>query len=170
MSLEDGFAPASDFRAVLSEQRGRQTFTIMRGPDGQFAHCLLSRSLLVGDGGGGGMAPIPPIGDPGADSLDLAMIGAIGPSRNTAFGISLPSDPRTANYAYGRAGADVASLVLHTRSQGDVTATLQAGLWAASWPSPDDSTDFTDVTATLTLTDGSSREVDINALALPWSD
>lgn len=165
---QEGFADPADFRAVLSERRGPYTFTVMRGPQGQFADCVIATSWWSGGGGGGSITPAPPTATPGPDRIDTAVVGALGPSRRTVFGIPLPGQEQSRSYAYGRAGADVAAVVLHTRSQGDVAASVQHGLWAGWWPSSADAPEVGGVRATLTLRDGSTREADLDAAHVPW--
>lgn len=173
----DGFPDAGQLRAVVSEKRGPFTFTVMRGPQGQFADCLLQTSwwrelVSAGDSGSGGgsMTPVPPVPDPAPDGIDTAMLGAVGPSQRTAFGLRLPGDSRARSYAYGRAGAQVVTVVLHTRAQGDLTASVQNGLWAAWWPSPGDAPEVSGPEATVTLRDGTTRRVSLDATAMRWSE
>lgn len=169
-----GFPEASELRAVVSERRGPFTFTVLRGPQGQFADCLLQasgwRGLLSGGGAGAGsMTPIPPVAQPGPDAIDTAMLGAVGPSRRTVFGIPMPRDSRARSYAYGRVGAQVTGVVLHTRAQSDLVASVQNGLWAAWWPSAGDDPEVNGIRATITLRDGNTREVSLDAASIPWS-
>lgn len=170
--LAPGFAQAADFRSVLSERRGPYTFTVMRGPQGQFADCMMEADWfgfgLGNRGGGGSMTPVPPTPPPAADHIDMATNSAVGPSRRSMFGITLPGDAQTRNFAYGRAAADVVAVTLHTRAQGDVQASMQGGLWAAWWPSPAEDPEIEGVTATLTLRDGSTRQVGLDPLNIPW--
>lgn len=166
---EPGFAHVEDLTATLTEQRGPFTMTVMRGPDGQFADCLLeSRWLWSGGGGAGSASPVPPTADPAADQLDVASAGAVGPSVRTILGLELPRTHQLRNYAYGRAGDDVTAVTLRSPNQGEVQATVQDGLWAAWWPSPEDEPEIEGITATVTLADGSTREVELDDVQIPW--
>ncbi len=162
---------AADLHTALSERRGRFTFTVMRGPRGEFADCLLESSWFWdGPSGGGGISRAPSTPAPAAGAIDTASTGASGTGRMTFFGIPLPRDSRARSYAYGRAGADVTSVVLHTSAQGDVRASMAEGLWAAWWPSPESDPEVGGTTATLTLRDGTTRQVSLDDLQIPPPD
>src|SRR5699024_2104880 len=107
---EEGFADAADLRATLTEQRGPFTFTVMRGPEGQFADCILESRWGSQGSGAGSTTPAPPTPDPAPDQVDTATLGAVGPSTRTILGITLPQDRQVRSYAYGRAGADVTAV------------------------------------------------------------
>lgn len=164
---EPGFVAPAQLRSVLSERRGPYTFTVMRGPRGQFADCMID-SWWAGGGGGGAMTPLLPTPPPARSAIDTVTAGAVGPSRRTIFGITMPGDPQSRSYMYGRAGTEVTAVVLHTRSQGDVSASVQNGVWAAWWPSPGEVPEIGGVQATVTTRDGSSRAVDLDSLSQPW--
>lgn len=166
-----GYASAKDFHAVLSERRGPFTFTVMRGPQGQFADCLLQTRWWGGlESGGGTMTGTPTTGPVAADRIDTAISGAVGPSTRSIFGIDLPGDGQIRNYTYGRAGSDVTGVVVHTTTRGDIAASVQNGVWVAWWPSPGERPDIEALTATTTLRDGRTEQLPLDELRIPWSD
>ncbi|MFX0539112.1 hypothetical protein ACQBAT_14380 [Ornithinimicrobium sp. Y1847] len=165
-----GISPASDLRVALTESRGPFTFTVMRGPEGQFADCLLSGGWSGrASTGGGGTSPAPPTPDPEPTGIDLAMAGAVGGERTRLFGLVDVGEAGIHTYAYGRVGHDVTALTLHT-PRGPVQASLQAGLWAGWWPSEVDHLGLAPLPATITLRDGTTRDLDLTDVQLDWSE
>lgn len=150
----------------LVEQRGRWQLTLVRGDDGTVGMCM---GTLPSDGSGIGGLTLPRT--PARASVTVI-------DDNGVFDFA-SRDPRVINgwfgepdmeghhYISGVAGDLVGSIVLHT-ADGDVTASLTDGLWAAWWPIsyPDraDSAGTGPTAATLTLTDGSTVSLDATQL------
>ena len=169
-----GFTDPTRMKAALTERRGPWTFTILRGPEGQLGDCLFQQQpsfLRWGNGSGGGSMSGPaPAADPTGSDVDQAILGAVGGSRRT-LGPLTWGDDSSMVYTYGRAGEDVASVVIHTEEHGAVTASVQNGIWAAWWPSGSEPTmPFDHLRATVTATDGSAREVDLATLGWDHSE
>ncbi|MGO0575890.1 hypothetical protein [Ornithinimicrobium panacihumi] len=167
---EMGFVDPATMRAALTERRGPWTFTILRGPDGQLGDCLLGRSrlsMLGGGSGGGGMSGTPATPDPTGAELDTAMAGSLSSSPSWWEQIIGRDQAQGLSYVYGRAGEDVRGVVVHTPDQGEVTASVQNGIWAAWWP-VEEGRYPSGLTATVTIADGTSRDVDVDELLLAW--
>ena len=85
-----------------------------------------------------------------------------------------PQDIHTVISIYGRVGSEVTDLVFHTYDVGDVMATVAQGWFTAWWPARagDENSAFiaTDMfaDATVTLSDGSSFEAPLSAIAHGW--
>lgn len=155
-------------RALLTEKRGPWTFTVMVGPEGQLGDCLQNHSWVPFSGrgsSGGSLSGIPATPAPQGADVDLAIGSAL--SGGSTMG-PFQRDHQSMAYMYGRAGEDVRSVVLHTPEQGDVTASVQNGVWAAWWPQ-DEARYPEGTTATVVAADGTSREVDLDAAALDWT-
>ena len=149
--------PLPDLEVALAEQRGDWTYTVMTTSDDQYVDCMmqLDRGLLgnlLGAPfyrGAGGLADLPPQA-PDPEQIEAVMYGGTGDNSDVAvLAVS------------GRAGAEVASVVAHTPTTGDVQATVQDGFWAAWWPAELDRVagpEMDGLSFTVTLRDGSTFE------------
>lgn len=166
---EPSKAEVDSMKTVIADRRGNATYGIMLG-DGWMADCMTfsetrwfwpfsnyigsAASMVV-------RTPTTPVPAEGVSDINRSGMG-------TAVE---PDDPAFATLN-GRVGSDVRGVVLHT-PEGDVTATVASGWMGAWWPttwggvekwSAGDSS--IRVSATLTLSDGSTREIaDINEFA-----
>jgi hypothetical protein len=143
-------------RVYVAEQRGSWTLVYASNRSGTSERvCLLHHDKPFGtigaDGDAHTAAEVP------ADAAH-GSIGGVMSGKNSSMRSST-----------GIVGDDVERLVLHTRAQGPVTATINDGHYAAWWPdSPtteaaenaDTAPEFTHVT--LTLKDGSTRDMRVD--------
>lgn len=106
---------------VLSERRGDDALALLRGRDGLLIVC--HQHLVPGEPVGGS-SETRMTEDPSPDGLIS--------DRGSAFANDEGSPiVRTVT---GRVGSDVTAVTVHTREQGDVTATVRNGYFAAWWP------------------------------------
>jgi hypothetical protein len=114
----DGDLPGNgELRVVLAERRGQWTFALLADAN-NVAHCLQNDNTTVdtsrGQSSGSEVAPRP-----------------------TAKGVTtITMLNGRLSTAYGRAGAEVAKVVVDG-PDGPVTATVKGGYWAAWWPGQD---------------------------------
>ncbi|MCJ1699982.1 hypothetical protein MT356_09635 [Rathayibacter festucae] len=109
--------------------------------------------LSAGSGGGfWEMAEATPAEPLSGDAVQVASSGSHG------------SGDAAVAYAFGFAGADVASVVLHEDGVAPIVATLEDGFWTAWWPVADDLGAGPSGTLTVTTGDGASREITIESL------
>ncbi len=136
---------------VASEQRGAWTLVVLGDDRGFDATCISEDRLLGGSAFGsmGYATDAPTVGE--RDVL-------------VTSGGSGGSSGRMVSVLVGLVGPQVAGVTVHTPDHGDVVATVAAGHLAAWWPgpvgvTPDDPILDTTPPATVTYTDGSTREV-----------
>lgn len=109
---------------VLVEGRGPWTFVLLGGAEGFETTCLLRDNGPGEEVTGGGYS-----GTLGASKVD--------PNLAVTNGTRAQSDDDSSyREITGRVGSNVASVVLNTRQQGSVKATVQDGYFAAWWPGP----------------------------------
>jgi hypothetical protein len=146
----------------LVEQRGRWQMTLVRGEDGTVAMCMHNLPDDLGSTGGLHLpkAPAP------ASFTVIHNGGFFNPvSRNPMINNGWFGEPEMEGHHYisGVAGEQVTGIVLHT-VDGDVTASMAAGLWAAWWPVAYPTGDAPMSTgptgATVFLADGGTVELD----------
>lgn len=135
--------------AVLVEQRGTSNFTVLADS----SLCLDVTGLPGLEEGGplkAGGRDIVPAQEQGADHVQVIHAGSLGGIGIATAGDELADGATTAGYmsVTGRAGADVANIVIHRVGRGDITASLQNGWFAAWWPSLDRPTSLTVTTTT----------------------
>ena len=166
---ENGFGPTATeptWSGGLVEQRGRWQLTLVRGDDGTVGMCM---HTLPDDGSSTGGLNLPRV--PAPDSVTVIDNNGVFDhvSRNPMVIDGWFGEPEMEGHHYvsGVAGDLVAGIVLHT-GDGEVTASLVDGLWAAWWPVPYSvggrPTDTGPTGATLTLTNGTTVELDAVAL------
>jgi hypothetical protein len=133
---------------VLVERRGDWTYVVLGGAGGFEATCLLRDNGPGMEVTGGGYV----------GTLEAATLA---PNTVVTHGSNaLSGDDSSYREITGRVGSDVASVVLNTRQQGPVTATVHGGYFAAWWPGPPIvgmQGPGTEPTITLILKDGTSR-------------
>jgi hypothetical protein len=119
MSKEDfggGLSKIGDLTVVLAERRGQWIYALVANGD-NVAGCLRNENDHTADG----------------NSISSSSGSAVAP-RPTARGITtITMVGSSFSEIYGRAGADVASVVVNG-TEGRVTATVKGGYWAAWWP------------------------------------
>lgn len=147
----------------LVEQRGRWLTTIVRGDDGTVGMCM---HTLPSTGSATGSRSLP--ATPAAGSVtvldDIGVFDVVSSNPMVANGWFGEPEMEGHHIISGVADDAVTSIVLHTEA-GEVTASLVDGLWAAWWPvDHEPATDTRATGATLTLTDGSTVELDREAL------
>jgi len=109
---------------VLVERRGAWTYVLLGGAGGLEATCLLRDNGPGEEVTGGGYV----------GTLEAATLA---PNTVLTHGSHAQSDEDSSyREITGRVGSEVASVVLNTRQQGPVTATVHAGYFAAWWPGP----------------------------------
>lgn len=141
----------SQWRAGLAEQRGRWTLTVLTSDAQVVATCMHNNN-------GGSSGSFLADRQPDRDSITLFEEGSTSVAVNPVAWFNTAMEGHFS--VSGRSGSDVSGVVLHT-TQGDVTATVNDGLWAAWWPLPDgEHSDETELSSTITLTDG--RTVTLN--------
>ncbi|PVG81110.1 hypothetical protein DDE18_20090 [Nocardioides gansuensis] len=148
-----------DLDALVTEARGSWTMAYFSDPSGMNEQvCLLRGDELVGTHG--------QAAGPGAQAVEVAADGAHG-----SIGGVLSTEDESLRSSTGLVGDDVVGLVLHTEAQGDVTATIANGHYAAWWPDAPvtEQSESADTTpsfsgATLTLRDGTTREIGVDEL------
>lgn len=150
--------PSKDMRVYVAEERGRWELLYLAdaNADNELI-CLLENGR--------------PTGAIGASMVRLGGYEQVAPDGARGNEGGLFQDHGKSNLvSTGVVGEDVTGLVLHGTSKGDVTATVSDGHYAAWWPSDeplplDDKSipnAFTD--ATITLRDGSTREMTFQQL------
>ncbi|WP_404349061.1 hypothetical protein LG324_14665 [Phycicoccus jejuensis] len=136
---------------VAAEQRGAWTLVVLGDDRGFDATCITEDRFLGGtEFGSMGYGPGSPI--PGPREVAVTSGGSGG------------SSGRMVSVLVGLVGPQVAAVTVHTPDHGDVVATVAGGHLAAWWPgpvgvTPDDPALDTTPPATVTYTDGSTREV-----------
>lgn len=146
----------------LTEKRGRWTYTVLDGGDGVLGMCN-------GNDNGGTYGPTRSMAAPTPSSITVSSLGATSVAVDPGARFNNAMEGQFS--VLGRAGSRVESIVLHT-AVGQVEASVQNGLWLAWWPIPDGEVDLesfaaqrAELTATLTLQDGTTMEVnDLAAL------
>lgn len=109
---------------VLVEDRGPWTYVLLGGDGGYEATCLLRDNGPGEEVTGGGY-----FGSLGVEK--------VGPGTVVTHGTRAQSDDNSSyREITGRVGSDVASVILNTRQQGPVTASVHGGYFAAWWPGP----------------------------------
>lgn len=109
---------------VLVERRGAWTFAVLGGAGGFEATCLLRDNGPGEEVSGGGYA----------GTLDAAGIASNMAATHGANAQS--NDDSSYREITGRVGADVAAVIINTREQGPVNASVHGGYFAAWWPGP----------------------------------
>lgn len=152
--------PGAQETALLAERRGTWTYVLISGPRAE-ASCLLRNDVVGQDPAGhevfGSLEPDP--GEAPAVSRDgLVETGSAATSIDDGlFG------EEWLTWAYGRVGAEVTAVTVHTPLGFDVTASVDNGRFAAWWPSQQPSSENLDVMGawsyTVTLADGSTGPV-----------
>ncbi|MGE9351046.1 hypothetical protein ACQP60_16390 [Isoptericola variabilis] len=133
---------------VLAERRGDYTYVLLAG-DGATGECLVTTRASGATDVVGGDAVLASVADePGA--RDVTTVGA-----GTASWSEGDTGDGALTSAYGRVGADVASVSVVTTAGERVEATVQDGWWAV-W-APGEASLRT--TAELTFSDGATAEV-----------
>jgi hypothetical protein len=110
---------------MLSERRGENTLTLLRGPDGKLFTC--TQHLVPGEAKGGSSETTLEE-EPSANGLVSDRGWAF--SNDTAAPI--------VRVVVGRVGENVKDVTVHTEEQGDVVATVRNGYFAAWWPGEPD--------------------------------
>ena len=109
---------------VLVEGRGIWTYVVLGGAGGFEATCLLRDNGSGEEVTGGGYV----------GTLEAATLA---PHTVLTHGTHAQSDDHSSyRDITGRVGSDVASVILNTRQQGPVTASVHGGYFAAWWPGP----------------------------------
>lgn len=133
---------------VLVEGRGAWTFVLLGGAGGYEATCLLRDNGPGEEVTGGGYVGT-------LDAATLASNMMVTNGTHTQSG-----DESSYRDITGRVGSDVAAVVLNTRQQGPVEATVDGGYFAAWWPGPPivgTEGPGPEPTVTLILKDGTTR-------------
>lgn len=161
-------AAGADGSAGLAEQRGRWVLAMVRGQDGAVTTCLRTTSDDGASIGQGALVPAAPDADSVTVLIDNGIFAHASSDPRVVNGWFGPPEMEGQHLITGVAGPEVTDVVLSTTA-GEVTASLEDGLWAAWWPVPypeqgneagaDDPT-----SATLTLRDGSTVTLDRQAL------
>lgn len=155
-------------RIVIAERRGGWTYVLLAGPDSE-ATCLMPEGLVdqedpAADAREGFMGSY--TSDPG-EAPTLARSGIIGYG---AAG-SVPTDglwdfgdhEEWITDVRGYVGRDVTGVIVHTPIGTDVDASVANGRFAAWWPSAKPSSENPEVdgawTYTVTLADGTTRQI-----------
>lgn len=133
---------------VLVERRGDWTYVVLGGAGGFEATCLLR------DNGPGQEVT-------GSGYVGTLEAATLAPNTVLTHGSNAQSDDDSSyREITGRVGSDVTSVVINTRQQGPVEATVHGGYFAAWWPGPPivgmQGPD-TEPTITLILKDGTAR-------------
>lgn len=152
----EGMLPELDgLHLVLAEQRGDFTYVLLADDSGSTTmECLTSEE--TGMSSGQGVGAVSGSSEPVTLAPDaVSMDGILGSTTAGSY-----------TSVSGRIGSDVTGVVAHTADGRDVTATISEGYWAAWWPSGQEG----DVTLTLTLADGSTREVSDPESGIPGDD
>lgn len=147
-----------EMEAYVAERRGGWTLVYLATPDGNTEKvCLLRNGTFFS---AHGQAP----GGPGIEPVTVDADGAFG----SIGGVS-GTETESQRTSTGVVGANVVGLVLHTEAQGPVTATVNDGHYAAWWPDEpfteesENARTIPDFShATLTLRDGSTRQVPVD--------
>jgi len=109
---------------VIVEGRGAWTYVLLGGDGGYEATCLLRDNGPGEEVTGGGYT----------GSLGVEKVGS---NTVVTHGTRAQSDDNSSyREITGRVGSDVASVILNTRQQGPVTASVRGGYFAAWWPGP----------------------------------
>lgn len=146
---------AAQAKVVIAEQRGSSAYALLEADNGATFSCL--GPLAEDDAwlAGGAEVGRPALADPRG-----ILVVSSGDSGST---------DRSIASVEGHVGADVASIVLHTVAQGEVTATVEDGRFAAWWPGPEWGVTAGpgSVAATVTYADGSAQETTLELRATP---
>lgn len=156
----------SGMRPVISERRGSYILVYLTDsrPAPSEVTCYVEDGRVVATGGSfavvKGSHPSPPAPPVAANSLHGQLGGVYSTDKGSIRGVS------------GRVGADVTGVVLHTVAKGPVTATVKDGHFASWWPDAptteekENAATSPEITgATVTLKDGSTREVSVEELS-----
>lgn len=155
-------------RPLIAEQRGDWTYVVFAGPNSE-GSCLMPEGLVgrrdpAADQKEGFMGSYSP-GPGEAPTVARDSIAALASDSSVptdglwGFG----KDEEWVTFVKGYAGSDVTGITVHAPTGVDVEASVANGRFAAWWPSVEPSSEHPEVmgapTYTLTLTDGSTREV-----------
>jgi hypothetical protein len=144
-------------QVLLAEQRGDWTYVLIGGAHTEAA-CVLPNDL-VGRGAGAYEGKIFGDYDPDAPAAPRVAPGDIAETMNMSGG----TDEGLLNWSEGYVGRDVVGVTLHTPTGLEVEASVGHGRFAAWWPAGEVKGDNPELTGaptfTVTLADGSTREV-----------
>ncbi len=160
--------PDQGEQVVIAERRGGWTYVLIAGPKTEGA-CLVPDDLV-----GRGVPPDHQEGFFGSYSTDpveaptlargrIDEAGSMGGSVSTPRPWPLSDDEGWFSWVEGYVGSDVTGITVHTPIGTDVEASVANGRFAAWWPSAKPSSENLDVmeawTYTVTLADGTTRQV-----------
>ncbi|GII67384.1 hypothetical protein Skr01_74690 [Sphaerisporangium krabiense] len=154
-------ADRSRMRPVITEARGSLVLVYLtdRAPSPSESTCYVRDGSVVGMGGSLATPQSPPAPAVAPKSVLVALGGVLSTSSGSIRGVS------------GRVGADVVGVVFDTVAKGPVTATVREGHVAVWWPdaptteSRENAATAPEIRgATLTLRDGSTRQVTVEEL------
>lgn len=152
--------PASGGATLVAEQRGKWTYVLISGPNGE-GSCLM-RNDVVGHDPAGNEVLGSYDTDPGdAPAVARDRIDETGSQSSSVDGGWLREDGWL-TWTYGYVGSDVTGVTVHTPLGFDVEASVDNGRFAAWWPSDQPISKNPEVMGawsyTVTLADGSTRD------------
>lgn len=159
--------PDQGERAVTAERRGEWTYVLIAGPESSGA-CLMPNDLVgepadLQTQGGFGMYSSDPWEAPRVARDGLVETGVMGGSVSTDGRWGLTTDEEWFEWTLGYVGSDVTGVTVHPPVGPDVEASLDNGQFAAWWPLPKPSSENLEAmggwTYTVTLSDGTTREI-----------
>lgn len=133
-------------KVAVAERRGDWRMVVLAGADGFSAVCVTGESSVLSGATGGSLGTPSDYVAPGPREIDAFGLGA---SMINGYFLS---------EAVGNAGSEVTAVVAHTRTHGDVEATVSGGRYALWFPGHEwnDDTSREGVDLEVTYSDGTS--------------
>lgn len=158
-----GIGEMAGFGPVLAERRGDWSYVVLTDQR-TLVSCVMAENQDSTGEVIGGMGALRP--------RDVSPM-ASGQLTGLALDAQSDDDGNFTFDLYGRVGADVESVVVHTHDGQDVFATVSDGYWGAWWPAQGTEAamlDYSGLSITYTTADGTSRTQPWDALVVPSRD
>lgn len=153
-------------QVVIADRRGEWTYVLLTGARAELS-CLMDEDLVGRRGATGDVGFMGSYGQGAGRTPDVSRSGIKGYGGVGAMPVDgwwpFTDDEEWINQVEGFVGVDVTGVTVHTRAGTDVEASVAGGRFAAWWPAPKPSSEHPDSdgvsTYTVTLVDGTTREV-----------